>query len=196
MKRLNVLVSAYACNPWATEESYPGEAILGWNLIKQLSRYHDLSIITRTYNREGIETELQKENTSSLRFYYLTLPRFLSPLMCFITLRLTTIGCRVLSVLICLCRLYGDRWGVGRKYLPALIKRSTGKIESISFCDCRVSGFGATLFSGESVSGRRWPFSSAIKKQRRGYKVLVLRPIVSPSTEFQVWKSIRSRQTG
>ena len=35
MQKLKILVSAYACNPLATEESYPGEAILGWNLIKQ-----------------------------------------------------------------------------------------------------------------------------------------------------------------
>lgn len=78
MKRLNLLVSAYACNPLATEESYPGEAILGWNLVKQLSRFHDVSVITRTYNREGIEEAVRLENLRGIQFHYLALPRFVS----------------------------------------------------------------------------------------------------------------------
>jgi len=78
MKRLNLLVSAYACNPLATEESYPGEAILGWNLIKQLNRFHNVSVLTRTYNRTGIEEAVEREKIGDVRFYYLNLPRFLS----------------------------------------------------------------------------------------------------------------------
>jgi glycosyltransferase involved in cell wall biosynthesis len=80
MKRLNLLVSAYACNPLATEESYPGEAILGWNLIKQLNRFHDVSVLTRTYNKKGIEEAVDRENIGDVRFHYLTLPKFLSVL--------------------------------------------------------------------------------------------------------------------
>lgn len=78
MEGLNLLVSAYACNPLATEESYPGEAILGWNLVKQLSRFFNVSVITRTYNREGILESVKKEELEGVRFYYLALPRFLS----------------------------------------------------------------------------------------------------------------------
>ncbi len=80
MKRLNLLVSAYACNPLATEESYPGEAILGWNLIKQVNRFHDVSVLTRTYNKKGIEEAVDRENIGDVRFHYLTLPKFLSVL--------------------------------------------------------------------------------------------------------------------
>jgi len=80
MKRLTLLVSAYACNPLATEESNPGEALLGWNLIKQLNRFHDVSVLTRTYNRKGIEEAAVREKITNVRFHYLTLPKFLSVL--------------------------------------------------------------------------------------------------------------------
>lgn len=78
MKRLNMLVSAYACNPLATEESYPGEAVLGWNLIKQLNRFHDVSVLTRTYNRRGIEEAVEQDTLNGVKFHYLKLPKFLS----------------------------------------------------------------------------------------------------------------------
>lgn len=78
MKRLNMLVSAYACNPLATEESYPGEAVLGWNLIKQLNRFHDVSVLTRTYNRMGIEEAVEQDTLNGVKFHYLKLPKFLS----------------------------------------------------------------------------------------------------------------------
>ncbi|MFC2161156.1 glycosyltransferase family 4 protein [Acidobacteriota bacterium] len=78
MKRLNLLVSAYACNPLATEESYPGEAILGWNLIIQLNRFHNVSVLTRTYNKKGIEESAERENIEDVQFHFLNLPRFLS----------------------------------------------------------------------------------------------------------------------
>ena len=80
MKRLHVLISAYACNPLATEESYPGEAVLGWNLIKQINRFHDVSVLTRTYNKKGIEMAVEKGKIKDIKFHYLTLPKFLSVL--------------------------------------------------------------------------------------------------------------------
>ena len=78
MKRLDMLVSAYACNPLATEESYPGEAVLGWNLIKQLNRFHNVSVLTRSYNREGIESAQEQGEIKDVKFFYLTLPKFMS----------------------------------------------------------------------------------------------------------------------
>lgn len=72
-----MLVSAYACNPLATEESYPGEAVLGWNLVRQLNRFHDVTVLTRTYNRGGIEGAVEEEKIGDVRFHYLRLPKFL-----------------------------------------------------------------------------------------------------------------------
>jgi len=78
---MKVLVSAYACHPQATENSYPGEAILGWNLVRQLSRGHKLWVITRVYNREGIASAQEKGEAAGVVFHYLTLPKAFSALL-------------------------------------------------------------------------------------------------------------------
>ena len=80
MTKLRVLVSAYACNPLATEESFPGEAILGWNIVRQLSRFHDVTVLTRSYNREALEHAL-KERGVDVTCHYVALPRAFSPLL-------------------------------------------------------------------------------------------------------------------
>jgi len=80
MSRLRVLVSAYACHPLATEESFPGEAILGWNIVRQLGRFHDVTVLTRSYNREALERGL-KERGLEVDCRYVTLPRAFSPLL-------------------------------------------------------------------------------------------------------------------
>lgn len=77
MKKAKILVSAYACNPLATEESYPGEAILGWNLVKQLSRFHELAVITREYNKEALEDALKRKEIENVYFYYVDLPYYI-----------------------------------------------------------------------------------------------------------------------
>ncbi len=89
MKKLNILISAYACNPLATKESFPGEAILGWNLVKQISRYHDIWVLTREYNRDAITEEIRNNNISNANFIYVRLPKpFLLLLRNFIGFRL------------------------------------------------------------------------------------------------------------
>ena len=55
MKKLKVLVSAYACNPTGSIQLHPGEDLTGWKLVQQLSRFHDVYMITHSYNRDGVE---------------------------------------------------------------------------------------------------------------------------------------------
>jgi glycosyltransferase involved in cell wall biosynthesis len=78
---MRVLVSAYACHPLATEDSYPGEAILGWNLIRQLSRRHQLWVMTRSYNSEAIERAQREGEAANVDFHYLSLPKAFSGLL-------------------------------------------------------------------------------------------------------------------
>jgi glycosyltransferase involved in cell wall biosynthesis len=80
MSRLKVLVSAYACHPLATEESFPGEAILGWNILRQLCRFHDVTVMTRSYNKEALENGLRERGLAA-DCRYVSLPRALSPLL-------------------------------------------------------------------------------------------------------------------
>lgn len=65
MKRLTILVSAYACRP--NEGSEPG---VGWNFIRELVKYHEIWVLTREDNRPFIEAELIKNPISGLQFIY------------------------------------------------------------------------------------------------------------------------------
>jgi len=67
-------VSAYACNPVTTEAAFPGEALVGWNLTRQLGRFHDVCVLTRAYNRPALERALKQKDISGVRFVYVDLP--------------------------------------------------------------------------------------------------------------------------
>lgn len=74
MKRTKVLVSAYACNPASLLQLHPGEDIVGWMLVKQISRFHDVWVLTEAYNREAVEEALNKKKLDNVRFEFIRLP--------------------------------------------------------------------------------------------------------------------------
>jgi len=78
MKKLKILVSAFACNP--TGNWHPGEDIAGWNLTRQLSRFHDIWVITHSYNRQGIQKILSQQRLNNAKFHYVDLPSWLKAL--------------------------------------------------------------------------------------------------------------------
>lgn len=71
MRRLRVLVSAYACEPGKGSE--PG---VGWNWVRQIARFHDVWVITRANNRRGIEKVLGEDALPNVRWIYVDLPRW------------------------------------------------------------------------------------------------------------------------
>jgi glycosyltransferase involved in cell wall biosynthesis len=75
VRRLKVLISAYACSPGKGSE--PGA---GWNQSNDMVRYHDVWVITRKKNREPIEKELAASNGAPRaphpHFIYYDLPRW------------------------------------------------------------------------------------------------------------------------
>jgi glycosyltransferase involved in cell wall biosynthesis len=71
MKRLKVLISAYACEPGKGSE--PG---VGWNVAREMAKYHDIWVITRANNREVIEAELARNPQPNLHFIYYDLPQW------------------------------------------------------------------------------------------------------------------------
>jgi glycosyltransferase involved in cell wall biosynthesis len=71
MKRLKVLVSAYACEP--DKGSEPG---VGWNWARQIARFHDVWVITRASNRKHIEQALTKAPIANVHWVYFDLPRW------------------------------------------------------------------------------------------------------------------------
>ena len=69
MKRLKVLVSAYACSPYKGSE--PG---VGWGFVTELSKYHDLWVIVEEEKfRSDIEKfqSLNSSQPSSVHFYFI-----------------------------------------------------------------------------------------------------------------------------
>jgi hypothetical protein len=70
VKRLNVLLSAYACEP--NRGSEPG---VGWEWATRLSKIHNVTVLTRRNNRRLIEDKLaSSERFDGLQFIYLDLP--------------------------------------------------------------------------------------------------------------------------
>jgi len=68
---MKVLISAYACEPGRGSE--PG---VGWNWVTQMSKYHEVWVITRANNQKRIEDELSKNPIKNLHFVYFDLPRW------------------------------------------------------------------------------------------------------------------------
>jgi glycosyltransferase involved in cell wall biosynthesis len=71
VSRLKVLMSAYACAPGKGSE--PG---VGWAVAREMARYHDIWVITRTNNRAAIEAELARNPQLGLCFVYWDLPNW------------------------------------------------------------------------------------------------------------------------
>ena len=66
-RRLKVLISAYACNPYKGSEEG-----VGWGWVKAIAKYHDLYVITAEFHRADIEKAIA-ENPAALsrvRFFY------------------------------------------------------------------------------------------------------------------------------
>ena len=73
MKKIKVLVSAYACEP--DRGSEPG---VGWNWARQISRFAETWVITRVNNKETIKRELLANPNSNLHFIYYDVQKWLS----------------------------------------------------------------------------------------------------------------------
>ena len=60
-----ILISAYACEPGQGSE--PG---VGWNFVNEMSRHHELWVLTQSDGRLEIERELQENPNPNLHFLY------------------------------------------------------------------------------------------------------------------------------
>ena len=82
-RKLRVLGCAYACLLESGSPISGGEATLGWNLTRQLARFHDVWILTATSNQKGIEAELKRQPVPHVTFHFVDLPVWMSPLLKF-----------------------------------------------------------------------------------------------------------------
>jgi glycosyltransferase involved in cell wall biosynthesis len=73
VRRLNVLLSAYACEP-----GRGSEPAVGWNTARELASHHEVWVLTRANNRTKIEVRLADDPVPGLHFLYYDLPRWAS----------------------------------------------------------------------------------------------------------------------
>ena len=66
-------MSAYSCSPG--EGSEPG---IGWNQVQQVARSHEVWVVTRSNNREGINEALALDPLPNVHWIYVDLPRWAS----------------------------------------------------------------------------------------------------------------------
>lgn len=81
MKKLRIMAGVFTCCPPGTPGFRGGEDTLGWNLIKQITRFHDVWAITHAEDRGGIEHVLSQDPDPNLHFRYVGLPSILRPLL-------------------------------------------------------------------------------------------------------------------
>jgi glycosyltransferase involved in cell wall biosynthesis len=67
---MNILVSAYACEPGKGSE--PG---VGWNWVKQIARFHEVWVITRANNEPSIRKEIENNPMPNVHWIFYDLPR-------------------------------------------------------------------------------------------------------------------------
>lgn len=68
---LRILISAYGCEPGKGSEQ-----AVGWNWALQISRWHEVWVITRANNQEPIEKALAANPLKNLHWVYFDLPRW------------------------------------------------------------------------------------------------------------------------
>lgn len=74
MNGLRVLASAFACCPPGKPGFGGGEDLLGWNLLKQIARFHQVWVLTPPRNRASIDEALREEPVPNIYFHYVDLP--------------------------------------------------------------------------------------------------------------------------
>jgi len=69
MRRLRVLMSAYACEPYKGSEP-----ALGWHMALEMAKHHDVWVVTRANNRPAIEAWCAEHDAPRPSFIYYDLP--------------------------------------------------------------------------------------------------------------------------
>jgi glycosyltransferase involved in cell wall biosynthesis len=64
-----ILMSAYACRP-----HLGSEAEVGWSMAREMAKYYDVWVVTRSDNRAAIEAQMAAEAIPRLQFVYHNLP--------------------------------------------------------------------------------------------------------------------------
>jgi glycosyltransferase involved in cell wall biosynthesis len=70
MKKLNILISAYACNPYLGSENQ-----VGWNIVYRLSKFHNLTVLTEYSNKKNINIFFNNKK-NKIKFHFIKRKRY------------------------------------------------------------------------------------------------------------------------
>ena len=72
MKKLNILISAYACNPYLGSENQ-----VGWNVVSRVSQKHNVTVIVSSTNKKDIKSFFKKNyKNKKIKFFFIDHDRF------------------------------------------------------------------------------------------------------------------------
>lgn len=72
-RRFKAMLSVYCCEP-----NLSSEPAVGWNMVKEISRYHDVWAIVAEEHRAGIEKEIAVNPLPNVTWIYQDLPHWLT----------------------------------------------------------------------------------------------------------------------
>ena len=81
MTKLRILASAFTCCPPGSPGFGGGEDVLGWNLLQQIARFHEVWALASAKDRSAIESALNQDPVPNLNFHFVDLPYALRPLL-------------------------------------------------------------------------------------------------------------------
>ena len=79
------MASAFTCCPPGQPGFSGGEDTLGWNMINQIARFHELWVLTQAQNQSSIESysKYEMKASSNIHFLYVALPNWMNLLLKF-----------------------------------------------------------------------------------------------------------------
>ena len=77
MTRKRILTCVFACCPPGLPGFKGGEDVLGWNLLLQVGKHHDVWAMTQAENRAGIEESLASTPVPNIHIEYVNLPSWM-----------------------------------------------------------------------------------------------------------------------
>ena len=78
MTRRQILACAFTCCPPGTPGFRGGEDVLGWNLLLQIAKHHDIWVLTSEADQPSIERKLEEDPITGLNFRFVKLPKLLT----------------------------------------------------------------------------------------------------------------------
>lgn len=81
MKKGKILASAFTCCPPGQPGFTGGEDVLGWSLLQEIAKSHEVWAITHAEDQSSIDRVVTEESISNIHFHYVGMPGFLKALL-------------------------------------------------------------------------------------------------------------------